>query len=197
MSDRNTAVPDWKRLRYPDEATFERVLRDHEHDAALDDGSDYRPYLGLPAWIRLGWPSKVLWDVAARTGEIDEAQAQRAAGQRVRIPEPWPVARVPWADVLKTYPPRPGVPDHEQDHMRVVTLWPSVYGEPMVEFSLHKVITVNSTVYNKGPQRAPRSVATGLRDADQRAVAEITKAAMGKSHPDREMVISALQGASS
>lgn len=186
--------PDWQRLKFPDKATYERIYRDYA-DVVFDEGKqEYKSFHGLPAWIRLGWPSDELWHKAARTEEIKEAEAQRAAGVRVRIPEPWPLARVAWREVMATYPDRAGVPAHEQDALRVVTFWPSVYGEPMIDLRLHVVITINQTHYNVGPHRVPRSVAVALRDIDQRARAEVLKAVMPKNHPDRETVISALTG---
>jgi len=193
--DMTPPIPDWKRLGYPDEPTFLRIVEQHPEAAANAEGTDFRHFALVPGWIRLGWPSEALWRVAARTEAIMEATAQRAAGQRVRIPEPCAVSRVPWAEVLTMYPDRPGVPPHLQDSLRLVTLWPDSYRQPMVDVHLRVVITINDREYG-GRERVPAGVAQVLRDADRRALDEKLKAMMPKTHPDRERVISALQGAS-
>ena len=166
MSRDDDKVPDWKRLRYPDAATFDRVLK-HHADAAYDEGTnDYRAFHALPAWIRLGWPSRALWDRANRTEEIETARLQQAAGARVRIPQPWPAARLAWADIVEVYPARPGVPEDEQDVVRMLRLWPDCFGQPFVdvEITLTKdIITINDVHYGRGVHRVPRVVAADLR----------------------------------
>lgn len=195
--DDTKPVPDWERLRYPNAKTFDRILKEHDSVVYREDGEDYKPYHALPGWIRLGWPSKELWDRAAQTERIAAATARRIAGHRVLIPEPWPVAKVPWADVLTMYPDREGVPAHEQDALRLTTFWPDCFGQPMLEVVLSVPnITIGRAHYGRGKHRVPASVAAVLRDTDRRAREEVLKAVMPKTHPDREMVISALTGAS-
>lgn len=199
MADKDEkTVPDWQRLRYPDKATFDRLLRDHEGVVYDGEKNDYRVFHAIPGWIRLAWPNEALWRRAGRVEEVEEAMAGRAAGHKVRIPDPWPVSKIAWAAIMAMYPDREGVAENEQDVVRLLTYWPDCFGQPMVEVFLRAShININSHHYGPGRHRVPVSVAAVLRDIDRRSGEEVLKAAMPKNHPDRERVISALSGVAS
>src|SRR6266478_977616 len=81
--------PRWQELRFPSE---ERYLEVQDRFADLDGV----PFHELPGWIRLGWPDEAIWNRANRTEERELAKTRKE-----REPQPWPVARQKWEDVLK------------------------------------------------------------------------------------------------
>src|SRR5690242_1036164 len=107
-----TKPPKWQELKYPDEDTFIDVMKRYPD-------LEGQGYYELPAWIRLGWPNEALWNSCNRTDE-----RERAREQKTREPQPWPVARKPWGEVLALYPHRSDVREDEQDFHRVLKFWP-------------------------------------------------------------------------
>jgi hypothetical protein len=177
--------PLWVELRYPDEDAYIK---------AMYDFPDYegRLFADLPAWYRLGWPSQDLWDRCARTEEREQARERKT-----REPNPWPVARKTWADVLKIYPLREGVPDTDQDVQRVLRFWPDCFGQPIVdvELILKDGITVNTLTYGPGKHRVPASVAIDLRFIDGKARQDYMDQFIPKRHQDRVLATFSMSGA--
>lgn len=138
------APPLWEKLHYPNEALYQVVQR-------LYPETFGRTYFDLAPFIRLGWPSKEVWD-------------------RVHAARPEWAGR-PWAELQATYPERPEVPPDGQDLARLIRLWPDCIGEPMVDCVLimREGITINTITYGPGTHRVPRAVAVDLRHIDQRA----------------------------
>ena len=180
--------PDWQRLRYPDAATFDRLVERYPDVMWDEEAKDYTRWVAVPAWIRLDWPSLALWDRAARTAEREEAKQRKE-----RLPDPWPASKMAWADLLKVYPMRPGVRDDQQDLALVVSKWPDCVGQPMewVEVTLVKdIITIGQLHYSRGRHRVPSSVAVDIRRINGQSTQELIKAMMPKEH--REQIIATL-----
>ncbi len=173
-------LPEWQRLKYPNELRYIEVM------VAYPD-LEGRDYFELPAWLRLGWPSQALWERCARTEEREWARERK-----IREPNPWPVARMAWADVLKTYPHREGVAELEQDFMRVLRHWPDCFGQPIVEVELvlREGITINTLTYGPGKHRVPAAVAGDLRFIDNKARQDFIDQHIPKKHQDKVLVIS-------
>ena len=185
VAEKPVKPPLWVELRYPDEDTFIKVAIEYPD-------LEGRNFFELPAWLRLGWPSQDLWDRCNRTEE-----RERAIEQKTREPKPWPVARKPWADVVKLYPRRDGVADNDQDVERLLRMWPDCFGQPMVEVEiiLKAGITFNTMTYGPGHHRVPSSVAPDLRFADTRARQDYMDQFIPKRHQDRVLATFSMAGA--
>jgi len=166
-------VPEWQRLQYPDEATFNRLAEEHPDALYNEETNEFRGYFTLAPWIRLGWPSLELWTKCKSIG---------VGKQRL--------ARMPYADLKAKYPDRPGVAPEEQDFARLMRYWPDCYGFPFVEVvvTLEKdIIQINDLIYAKGRHRVPAPVGTELARMNEKSLAERLKAVLPREHAERTL----------
>lgn len=177
----------WQELRYPTEDAFIKVMVEYPE-------LEGRSYYELPAFLRLGWPED-LWNRVARTEERERWKVQDEKS-RGREPQPWPVARRPWAEVVKTYPMREEVSDDDQDFMRMLRYWPDSFGQPIVEIELilRAGITINSLTYGPGKHRVPSSLAADLRYIDGKARQDFIDQFIPKRHQDKVLATLSMTG---
>lgn len=179
-----SAPPRWQALKYPSEERFIEIAEKFPDLDGLD-------FYELPGWIRLGWPDEQLWHRCNRTEEREKAREQKQ-----REPQPWPVARKPWVEVLKIYPLAKGLPDDQQDLYRVLRYWPDCFGRPIVEVDLllTEGICINNLTYGPGKHRVPDTVAQDLRYIDATARQHFIDQFIPKKHQDKVIATLSMKG---
>ena len=169
-----TQQPVWQRLRYPNEATFERLLTRYEAEIYVAEADGFRPYFQLAPWVRLEWPDKASWETRKHL----------------------PCAKLRFADLKTMYPDRDGVEPRMQDFEVMLRHYPDCFGLDFVtvHIQLRDGITINDLTYGPGAHRVPRPVGTELAHIDQLSRQEFIDQFIPKVHQER--VLATLNGVS-
>ena len=171
-SDRGTTgadtSPPWRLHGYPDEEAFARITNAHPEHTYDADKNTFVHFLGLPPWVRLGWPDLRTW-----------AQVKTL-----------PIGKKSWRDLAGAY-------EVAADFERVMRFWPDCHGQPLVDVALaiKGGIRINRLTYGPGRHRVPQSVAVELRRIDQAAGEEWINQFIPKVHRDRVIVLNGVSGA--
>lgn len=163
-------LTDWQIGRYPDQATFDRIVLKHGDVAYDAETNSYKAFPSLPPWIRLEWPSEALW--------------KRCKGL--------PHANKPWSVVSTLY-------ESQADAERVLKYWPDCFGRPLVEVDivLKEGITINEITYGPGKHLVPDLVAVDLRHIDNAARQEFLNQFIPKVHQERVLATLSMTGGGS
>lgn len=169
-----TPQPIWQRLRYPNEATFERLLTTYEAEVYVSEQDTFKPYFQLAPWVRLEWPTKATWE------------------ERKHLP----CAKMRFAELQSLYPDRADVEPRMQDFAVMLRHYPDCFGLDFVtvHIQLRDGITINDLTYGPGAHRVPRPVGTQLAHIDQLSRQEFIDQFIPKIHQDR--VLATLNGVS-
>ena len=164
--------PLWQRLRYPNEATFERLLERYAEECYIPETDGFRPYFQLAPWVRLEWPDKPTWEARKHL----------------------PCAKMAFPALRQLYPDRPDVPERLQDFAVMLRHYPDCFGLDFVtvHIQMNGGITINDLTYGPGAHRVPRPVGTELAHIDQASRKEFIDQFIPKVHQER--VLATLNG---